>query len=154
MPGQTIDLTGPESSTTVPPTKTVLHPPPDTTPNPRKRRHKVDGNERLLIRQRYQENPGEGQQGVVDWFWIKYQRKIDQTVVSKSCSEKYAFLDTVRSYSSKLAKSRIRVADCPEVENILFDWQQRMQQKKIPINGDLLKEKASEIWNLIPRTKT
>lgn len=66
--GPGIDLTGPDppaepavASTTGP----VLHPPPETITNRRKRRHKIDEHERHLICRRYIENPGEGQLGVV-----------------------------------------------------------------------------------------
>jgi hypothetical protein len=33
----------------------------------------------------------------------------------------------------------------------LFEWQQRMQQKKAVINGDILKAQASKLWNLLPQ---
>ena len=76
--GVITDLTG-EGPQTHPPLAVT---PARTGSNPRKRRHKVDDNERRLIRQRYFENRGEGQQGVVDWFLEVRGRRIDQAVIT------------------------------------------------------------------------
>jgi hypothetical protein len=33
----------------------------------------------------------------------------------------------------------------------LFEWQQRMQKQKAIVTGDILKQKAHEIWDLLPQ---
>jgi hypothetical protein len=41
--------------------------------------------------------------------------------------------------------------DWPVLEAALFEWQQRMQNKKATITGDILKAKAAEIWGKLPQ---
>ena len=40
-------------------------------------------------------------------------------------------------------KNRSSIGDWPDLEYALFEWQQRMEQKKAIVTGDILKTKAS-----------
>jgi Tc5 transposase DNA-binding domain len=48
-------------------------------------------------------------------------------------------------------KSRSSTGDWPDLEMALFEWQQRMEQKKAIITGDILKEKARQLWDALPQ---
>jgi hypothetical protein len=42
-------------------------------------------------------------------------------------------------------KSRLSIRDWPELEMALFEWQQRMEQKKAIVTGEILKAKAEQL---------
>ena len=48
-------------------------------------------------------------------------------------------------------KSRSSAGDWPELEGALFEWQQRMEQKKAIITGEILKTKAKQLWEALPQ---
>ena len=41
--------------------------------------------------------------------------------------------------------------DWPDLDYALFEWQQRMEQKKAIITGEVLKTKARELWDALPQ---
>jgi DDE superfamily endonuclease/Tc5 transposase DNA-binding domain len=43
------------------------------------------------------------------------------------------------------------IGDWPDLEYALFEWQQRMEQKRAIITGDILKTKAKELWAALPQ---
>jgi hypothetical protein len=48
-------------------------------------------------------------------------------------------------------KSRSCIGDWPDLEMALFEWQQRMEQKKAIITGEILKTKARQLWEALPQ---
>ena len=48
-------------------------------------------------------------------------------------------------------KSRLAIGNWPDLEMALFEWQQRMEQQKAIITGDILKEKARQLWDALPQ---
>ena len=48
-------------------------------------------------------------------------------------------------------KSKSSKGDWPELEIALFEWHQRMEQKRAVITGDILKEKARQLWDALPQ---
>jgi hypothetical protein len=66
-------------------------------------------------------------------------------------SGKYAHLDSDTRKEKTLGAKRYYMGDYPDLEAALFEWQQRMQKKKATITGDILKAKATEIWNHLPQ---
>jgi hypothetical protein len=53
-------------------------------------------------------------------------------------------------------KGKIRSSgeDWPDLDHALFEWQQRMEQKKSIITGEILKTKARELWAALPQCDT
>jgi hypothetical protein len=41
--------------------------------------------------------------------------------------------------------------DWPDLDYALFEWQQRIEQKKAIITGKVLKTKARELWAALPQ---
>ena len=48
-------------------------------------------------------------------------------------------------------KSKSSVGDWPDLKMALFEWQQRIEQKKAIITGEILKTKAKELWEALPQ---
>ena len=46
-------------------------------------------------------------------------------------------------------KNRSFIKDQPDLEHALFEWQQRIKQKKAIITGDILKTKAKQLWDTL-----
>ena len=114
---------------------------------PLKRRRAVTDLERRNIRQHYKEHPGT-QQALVAWFNNQTGHLLNQAQISKILSPKYNYLDT--RPASQLKSMRQPRTDWPDLEAALFEWQQRIQQIRGVITGDILKEKASIIWQGLP----
>jgi hypothetical protein len=107
--------------------------------------------ERRNIRRRHYEHPASQSQLIT---WYEQQpggRKLTQGQISSTLSEKYAYLDSDTRKKKALGAKRHYKGDYPDFEAALFEWQQRMQKKKATITGDILKAKATEIWNRLPQ---
>jgi hypothetical protein len=48
-------------------------------------------------------------------------------------------------------KSRLSIGDRPELEMALFEWQQRIEQKKAIVTGEIVKAKAEQLWEALPQ---
>ena len=75
-------------------------------------------------------------------------------MISKILGQNYDYLDNIHTKKDKRLlkeKSRASIGDWPDLEAALFEWQQRMEQKKAIITGDILKEKAKQLWNDLPQ---
>ena len=55
--------------------------------------------------------------------------------------------NTQKNIQAMKGKSRSSTGDWPDLEMALFEWQQRMEQKKAIITEDILKEKARQLWD-------
>jgi hypothetical protein len=117
-----------------------------------KKRRAISDAERLSIRKRAREHPG--QQGeLVKWFYQETSHQLNQSLISKILSAKYDYLDAkdVKKDKKELEGKRYSEGDWPDLEAALFEWQQRMQKNKAIITGDILKEKASKLWQSLPQ---
>jgi hypothetical protein len=120
----------------------------------KKRRRALTDADRLIIRKRNQEHPPGHQKELVDWFTATTGHPLNQSQVSKILSSKYDYLDgihTKRDNQTLKEKSRSSAGDWPDLEHALFEWQQRMEQKKAIITGDILKTKAKQLWDALPQ---
>jgi hypothetical protein len=59
--------------------------------------------------------------------------------------------DTDTRKDTSLTLQRLSQSNWPDLEAALFEWQQKMQGQKAVITGDTLKQKAHEIWHLLPQ---
>ena len=119
------------------------------------RRQHYSDVQRKAIRDFKREQSEQGQscsqQSIIDWFKQKYGIDIDQSTISRILSKQYDFLDGAR----KLRKNayRHRKEEWPLLEAALFEWQQRAQNAKMTITGDLLKARARDFWPRIDAYK-
>ena len=119
----------------------------------RKKRDAFTDDQRRALRQRYQDPAVSGDdkkyENLAVWFDNLYRHKIDKGQVSKILSHKWAHLDTSHALLRPNLK-KTRTAHWPELETALFEWQQRMQRKRAPLSGDLLREMALKFWKRLP----
>jgi DDE superfamily endonuclease/Tc5 transposase DNA-binding domain/Fission yeast centromere protein N-terminal domain len=119
------------------------------TPPTLKRRRALTDLDRREIRKYNSEHPIT-QQGLVTWYYQKTGFRLNQSQISRILSPHYDYLDGKRS-KLQLTSKRHGTADYPDVEFVLFEWQQFIQRKKGVITGDILQAKASEIFKRLPQ---
>ena len=93
------------------------------------------------------------QKDCIAWFQEQFNSLISQTTVSKCLGTTYDWLDNPPSTTNKDNSARNRQSHWPELEQILFNWQQLIQAKSGLVTGDLLIAKAYEIWHALPQYK-
>lgn len=97
------------------------------------------------------------------WYEQQYHHKLSISTVGESLSEKYVFLDspaelppTAGSRKPKFltqTKSRIRPGEWPDLERALILWHEAVTDQGGVITGDILQEKAGEIWDRLPSSQ-
>ena len=70
----------------------------------------------------FSQKPRPTQKVIISWFFTKYSRKLSQSTISESLSDRYKYLDNKSSASKAIYRSR--TGKWPLLEEILFSWQQ------------------------------
>ncbi|KAH7304360.1 hypothetical protein BKA65DRAFT_560456 [Rhexocercosporidium sp. MPI-PUGE-AT-0058] len=105
-----------------------------------KRRQALTDTDRLCIQKRNKTHPPEHQSELATWYKGETGRQLTQGRISKVLSSHYDYLDKKDPKKDKKELQAKRTScDWPELEATLFEWQQRIQDKKAVITGDLLK---------------
>jgi hypothetical protein len=128
----------------------------------KKRRRGMTEADRRALRRHKQSYPKATHADFIEWFQDEFNHKINQfnykinqSTVSLSLSAQFDYLDTDTRKDMSLTNQRLSQSNWPDLEAVLFEWQQKMQGKmqgqKAVITGDTLKEKAHEIWPLLPQ---
>ncbi|KAE9376455.1 CenpB-DNA-bind-domain-containing protein [Stipitochalara longipes BDJ] len=94
-----------------------------------------------------QQHPRPSQKACIAWFQEQYNRTISQSTVSESLSSHFKAIDT----STNAARSRLRSGQWPDLENLLFLWQQEMEERGDTASGELLRIKAQQLWQQLPQ---
>ncbi|KAF2191763.1 DDE-domain-containing protein [Zopfia rhizophila CBS 207.26] len=103
---------------------------------------------KALRRWTFAQQPRPRQKAIIDWFEAEYGRKISQSTVSESLNDYFKYLDAEDLPTDE--SFRLRSANWPILEAILYEWQQRIENQGGLVSGALLAEKAEEIWHQIP----
>ena len=109
--------------------------------------------DRLMIRKRNKSCLSAYQQELTDWFTKKTGHLINQGTISKIFAYIYDYIDNITKRRDKkelLQRKRYFARDWPALKAALFEWQQRIKAKKAIITGDMLKEKAHQLWLALP----
>jgi hypothetical protein len=117
---------------------------------PKKRRRGMTEADRRVLRRHKQSHPKATHTDLINWFQDEFHYKINQSTVSLSLSTQFDYLDTDIRKDTSLTIQRLSQSDWPDLEAALFKWQQKMQRQMAVITGDTLKQKAYEIWYLLP----
>lgn len=108
-------------------------------------RHSVTIDQRRALRRwAHRQHPKPTQKQSIEWFLLEYNHKLSQSTISESLGSRFAFLDD-DDYKTPQT-SRIREGYWPDLEQILFTWQQRIDSRGGFTSGELLQAKAKEIW--------
>ena len=95
----------------------------------------------------FQQNPWPSQKACIDWYKNQYGHELSQSSVSDLLSNCYKNLDTIDPSPS----IRNRTGAREDLEIILYEWQKTIELQGGQTTGDLLVEKAHEIWRSLPQ---
>ena len=118
---------------------------------PQKRKGVTD-NERAVLRKRNREHPS-SQAELINWFTKESGHKLSQAQISRTLSSKYDYIDNLDKKTDKdaLQTQKQREGNWKDLDSALFEWQQRMQKKKVVITGQILKSQAAKFWVALPQ---
>lgn len=107
--------------------------------------------QRRALRQFYrQQHPKPSQKACITWFYNEYNIRLSQSTVSESLSSRFASLDDNVAASTNPEGSRRRAVAWPRLEAVLFEWQKKIEERGGFTTGDILQEKAKQIWRSLP----
>ena len=128
---------------------------PETSPpeSSQKRRRAVTLVERQAIRDyntNYKQQWGKAcpQKEMQEWFHEQFNHLVSQSTISDSLHPRYSHLDT---HKVQPDQKRMRLSHWPDLEQALFEWQQRMELKHATLTNDLLIETALQFWRRLPQ---
>lgn len=123
---------------------------PISPPKTKKRRRAVTEVERKDLRLHNASGPNNNlpRKILQDWFFQKYHHWLAESTISESLSNKFKRLDTG---SLRPDAKKQRAAEWPDMEQALFEWQQRQMKKEVTITGDILKGIAKTFFNKLPQ---
>jgi hypothetical protein len=112
----------------------------------------------ILIEQRralrnwaHRQSPKPTHKQCIEWFFEQYNHRLSQSSISESLSNTYSNLDNPTSTIPTTI--RIRAGNWPELEAILWEWQLKVERQGGSTTGDILQEKARQIWVQLPQSK-
>jgi len=106
--------------------------------------------QRRALRAWYQrQRPRPSQRACIEWFQLQFNHKLSQSTISDSLGPRFVSLDS--SAVSEVSGARLTQGQWPDLENILLTWQLRIEQQGGVTSGDLLREKARQIWQQLPQ---
>jgi hypothetical protein len=115
---------------------------------PRKRPISVE-QRRALRHWAHHTTPKPSHKQCIEWFFEQYGHRLSQSSVSESLSATYTNLDDpIKTPSTSL---RVRTGAWPELEAILFEWQLKIERQGGITTGEILQEKARQIWRQLPQ---
>lgn len=123
--------------------------------NPKKRRRAITDAQRKSLRDYAVDTSQHDtlpppQKKLERWFNEKYHHRLAQSTLSDILSSKFAHLDNCKR-AQRPDNERKRVAYWPDLEDALFDLQQRLQKKEAPMTGEMLKQLAADLWQKLPQ---
>lgn len=115
----------------------------------------VIASRKRALRQWYQkQQPRPTQKACIAWFKETFNHTLHQSTVSEYLSDHYSYLDSLdpstSTTASALLSQRQRPPKWPRLEQILIKWQQAIESRGGLTTGDLLVEKAHQIWQQLP----
>src|SRR6195952_1019881 len=105
---------------------------------------------RALRRWRNSQTPLPSHKACIDWFYTQFNHKISQSTVSESLSARFAHLDDVAA-SAANSQSRHRTGQWDDLEQILAQWQHRIEARGGFTTGDIIRQKAQLLWHQLPQ---
>lgn len=112
---------------------------------PRKRPITVE-ERRALRRWAQQQVPRPTQRQCIEWFERQYHHKLSQSTISESLSSNFEALDKTQDTGIQ----RRRLGQWPKLEKILWEWQIQIEERGGFTTGDILQQKAQQIWKRLP----
>ena len=89
------------------------------------------------------------QKAIKSWFYSKYFHHLSQSTISEILSDTFAYLDAVKRPSTTLTRNRQGV--WPDLDAALSEWQNRVNRIGATVTGDILMEKARDLFGKLPQ---
>ena len=86
---------------------------------------------------------------MIDFFYKKYDRVLNKSSISESLSDRFSHLD--KEFKPNPDSKRRHESKWPDLEAALFDWQQRVVERKGTITTEVLKEMAKKFFYGLPQ---
>ena len=102
-----------------------------------RQRHGVTEKERFLIRKHRQNNPLTTQNELAEWATNQFGRSFNQTMIRRTLSDRYKYVDSMTFASGVCGLSRHREANFPILEKALYEWFLQVEGK-VTITGDMV----------------
>lgn len=111
----------------------------------RKRRRAITNAEKKAVQDYYFDpaNRKPAHKYIQEWFLQEFWHLPSYSTISEVLSPSFAHLD---SGTTRPSLKKQRHAQWTDLEDALIKWQQRMEQKKATVMGDILKEMAAVLW--------
>ena len=121
-----------------------------TSPPRKKTHHEITTIQRKALRDWYNDDSKDKvtQNNCRMWWKREYNYVPGSASISEILSSKYAYLDDKEEASSI---KREVIPKWPVLEDTLFEWEQRYEQASLTVNADVLRTKATELWNKLPQ---
>ena len=110
-------------------------------------RKDLRAHKRALIREHGKWNTNQ----MNDFFQKKYGRVVSQSTVSKALSAKFSYLDEEDHPLGSAANKGGRPPQWPDLEVVVFDWQQQMLRKGKAVTGEDIKHMATRFFSVLPQ---
>jgi hypothetical protein len=115
---------------------------------PYKRSITVD-ERRALRRWAHRQTPKPTQKQCIDWFQGEYNHRLSQSTVSESLSTAFAHLDDPSTFLPTALRQR--TGHWPDLEKVLWEWQIKIELRGGFTTGEILQQKARQIWERLPQ---
>lgn len=104
--------------------------------------------QRVALRHYYRTtNPNPSHADLQLWFKSQFGHEISQSIVSRSLSDSFAYLDIVAPAPQVVPKYRIRSSQWPWLDILLSEWLYAVEGQPGKVSSDDIKSKATQIWN-------
>ncbi|KAF2706969.1 DDE-domain-containing protein [Pleomassaria siparia CBS 279.74] len=71
--------------------------------------------------------------------------------IRRYSKNKYLYLDNHHFSRRDRLYERAKRPEWPVLDEALFEWHQRLQSLRVPINGEMIREAARELWGRLPQ---
>ena len=120
-------------------------------PPAKKSRKAIKVSQRKALRAWYNDdsNGKQSLRSAGQWWLRTYGYVLNSSTCGEILSQKWAYLDDT-SISTGQDSSKGRECQWKELEEALFEWEQRYEAENNPLTGAILREKAQEFWRKLP----
>lgn len=102
----------------------------------------------MALRHYYQTtNPKPSHSALKIWFKFHFGHEISQSIVSRSLSDSFAYLDVFVPTRQVAPEFRMRSSQWPWLDLLLSDWLHAVEGLSGRVSNDVIKWKARQIWN-------
>src|SRR5437588_225025 len=120
----------------------------------RQQRQAYTEQERKALRRHAEQHKHLNQKELALWFFHRFKKKIPQSTVSESLSDKFAHVDGLNFKEKDVVYCRSRTGKYPELDRVLFEFQQFSRRQRCLLPAIFSKLLLSDFGTSFPLQKT